>query len=634
MQLCEACGTEIVDARDGVCPSCGCMLPLLTTQTPTQPGDSPEHDDADGSPSPQAPVDASAQDEVGLQVEAGHGESDDGAPAGTPTADSEAETPRLPVVIDEARDETPVAGRHADGLPSAGISEDDRRPVAVPAVETDPTVETDPAAAVPAASAAVEPPSPTDAAAAVPMARWHPDSLPQRRRTRPSRRAWFILGGAALAVIAAIVAVVLIVTAAIPQRVDGLALLRDLPAKPVVGAWELDHPLADEVPAGDELYLNGYTAGPSTALLVWSTDRPLDAAEVADAPGETMVSLVNTANGHTLWDRRVTELSEDFDRFDAPVVVSPPDSTAIVLSQGDLMVSVSRRDGRVVSTSSAHSSVEGIGFPDFAAPAAFVPGLDGDLLISSTRDGVGTVGRYRSTDLTDPIWEIRGDAGERATTAGDRLFFDGAVYSIEDGSAIRWKGDLSWYYQQVGRDLVAVDYSGNDTTIRGVDARTGEERWTATSALPVVLDASGLLVVADQSGENVRRLDPRTGEVDWRSELTSTWDGAYTVGDTIMISDGSGGYTGVGARDGKIRYTEGDAEGSLVGFSDRTLVLTLDGRLVGIDAMSGDRTWSIPSVGDEYGFAAWGGSAVAVASVLPSGTSTPAVVSVSDPSDD
>ena len=253
------------------------------------------------------------------------------------------------------------------------------------------------------------------------------------------------------------------------------------------------------------------------------------------------------------------------------------------------MVAVSRRDGHVVSTSQERSSVEGIGFADFAAPAAFVPGLEGDLLISSTTaDGTGTVGRYRSTDLTDPVWEVSGDAGERATTAGDELFYDGAVYSLDDGSTIDWQGDLSWYYQQVGGDLVAIDYSGNDTTIRGVDDRTGAERWKATGALPVVLDASGLLVVADQSGERIRRLDPRSGEVEWRSGLTSTWDGAYTVGDTIMLGDGEGGYTGVGARDGEIRYEEQDAEGSLVGYSDRTLLLTLDDTLVGIDATTGE----------------------------------------------
>lgn len=488
----------------------------------------------------------------------------------------------------------------------------------------------------PATAAAAEPASATAAGEApgepiAPRALWHPDSLPTTAKRTPSRRRWFLLGGLALAVVAAIVAVVLIVVAAVPHRVEGLAVLRDLPTKPTVGTWELAHPLDDEVPAGDELYLNGYTASPNTALLVWSTDRPLDQTTLDDAPGETVISLVNTANGHTLWDRRVTELSPEFDRFDAPVVVSPPDAAAIVLSQGDLMVAVSRRDGHVVSTSQEHSSVEGIGFADFAAPAAFVPGLEGDLLISSTTaDGTGTVGRYRSTDLTDPVWEVSGDAGERATTAGDKLFYDGAVYSLDDGSTIDWQGDLSWYYQQVGGDLVAIDYSGNDTTIRGVDDRTGAERWKATGALPVVLDASGLLVVADQSGERVRRLDPRSGEVEWRSGLTSTWDGAYTVGDTIMLGDGEGGYTGVGARDGEIRYEEQDAEGSLVGYSDRTLLLTLDDTLVGIDATTGDRSWSVDSVGDEYSFTAWGGSPLAVATVVAAGSDSPAVLGIGD----
>lgn len=513
-------------------------------------------------------------------------------------------------------------------------------PSAVPTPVPDPE-STNPAPAQastphPATAAADEPASASSAGEApgepaAPRALWHPDSLPSTVKRTPSRRRWFILGGFALAVVAAIVAVVLIVVAAVPHRVEGLALLRDLPTKPTVGTWELAHPLDGEVPAGDELYLNGYTASPNTALLVWSTDRPLDQTTLDDAPGETVVSLVNTANGHTLWDRRVTELSPEFDRFDAPVVVSPPDAAAIVLSQGDLMVAVSRRDGHVVSTSQEHSSVEGIGFADFAAPAAFVPGLEGDLLISSTTaDGTGTVGRYRSTDLTDPVWEVSGDAGERATTAGDKLFYDGAVYSLDDGSTIDWQGDLSWYYQQVGGDLVAIDYSGNDTTIRGVDDRTGAERWKATGALPVVLDASGLLVVADQSGERVRRLDPRSGEVEWRSGLTSTWDGAYTVGDTIMLGDGDGGYTGVGARDGEIRYEERDAEGSLVGYSDRTLLLTLDDTLVGIDATTGERSWSVDSAGDEYSFTAWGGSPLAVATVVAAGSDSAAVLGIGD----
>lgn len=592
------------------------MLPLRTgelstVETPAEPepADGLESESTDGRPTP-------ADDGDLVETDAPHVET--GAPA--------AEADRLP---------SPDVDTIEPTNPGTATS---IAPSAVPTPVPDPE-STDPAPAQastphPATVAAAEPASATAAGEApqeptAPRALWHPDSLPTKRTT--SRRRWFLLGGLALAVVAAIVAVVLIVVAAVPHRVEGLALLRDLPTKPTVGTWELAHPLDDEVPAGDELYLNGYTASPNTALLVWSTDRPLDQTTLDDAPGETVVSLVNTANGHTLWDRRVTELSPEFDRFDAPVVVSPPDAAAIVLSQGDLMVAVSRRDGHVVSTSQEHSSVEGIGFADFAAPAAFVPGLEGDLLISSTTaDGTGTVGRYRSTDLTDPVWEVNGDAGERATTAGDKLFYDGAVYSLDDGSTIDWQGDLSWYYQQVGGDLVAIDYSGNDTTIRGVDDRTGAERWKATGALPVVLDASGLLVVADQSGERVRRLDPRSGEVEWRSGLTSTWDGAYTVGDTIMLGDGEGGYTGVGARDGEIRYEEQDAEGSLVGYSDRTLLLTLDGTLVGIDATTGERGWSVDSAGDECSFTAWGGSPLAVATVVAAGSGSAAVLGIGD----
>ncbi|NUJ89622.1 PQQ-binding-like beta-propeller repeat protein [Plantibacter sp. MCCC 1A11337] len=624
VQLCEACGTEIVDRRDGVCPSCGAMLPLRTgelstVQTPAEaeaaaepePEDESESESTDDRPTPTDDGDL-------VETDAPHVET--GAPA------AEADRPPSPDV-DTVEPTNP--GTATSIAPSAV-------PTPVPDPESTNPAPTQASTPHPATAAADEPASASSAGEApgepaAPRALWHPDSLPSTVKRTPSRRRWFILGGFALAVVAAIVAVVLIVVAAVPHRVEGLALLRDLPTKPTVGTWELAHPLDGEVPAGDELYLNGYTASPNTALLVWSTDRPLDQTTLDDAPGETVVSLVNTANGHTLWDRRVTELSREFDRFDAPVVVSPPDAAAIVLSQGDLMVAVSRRDGHVVSTSQEHSSVEGIGFADFAAPAAFVPGLEGDLLISSTTaDGTGTVGRYRSTDLTDPVWEVSGDAGERATTAGDKLFYDGAVYSLDDGSTIDWQGDLSWYYQQVGGDLVAIDYSGNDTTIRGVDDRTGAERWKATGALPVVLDASGLLVVADQSGERVRRLDPRSGEVEWRSGLTSTWDGAYTVGDTIMLGDGDGGYTGVGARDGEIRYEERDAEGSLVGYSDRTLLLTLDDTLVGIDATTGERSWSVDSAGDEYSFTAWGGSPLAVATVVAAGSDSAAVLGIGD----
>lgn len=575
--------------------------------------DEPESESTDDRPTP-------ADDGDLVETDAPQVETD--APAGEA---GRASSPDL----DAAEPLTPGT---ATSIPASAL------PTPVPDPESTNPTPTQASTPLPATAAAAEPASATAAgealgepSATAPRALWPPDSLPTTAKRTPSRRRWFLLGGLALAVVAAIVAVVLIVVAAVPHRVEGLALLRDLPTKPTVGTWELAHPLDDEVPAGDELYLNGYTASPNTALLVWSTDRPLDQTALDDAPGETVVSLVNTANGHTLWDRRVTELSPEFDRFDAPVVVSPPDAAAIVLSQGDLMVAVSRRDGHVVSTSQEHSSVEGIGFADFAAPAAFVPGLEGDLLISSTTaDGTGTVGRYRSTDLTDPVWEVSGDAGERATTAGDKLFYDGAVYSLDDGSTIDWQGDLSWYYQQVGGDLVAIDYSGNDTTIRGVDDRTGAERWKATGALPVVLDASGLLVVADQSGERVRRLDPRSGEVEWRSGLTSTWDGAYTVGDTIMLGDGEGGYTGVGARDGEIRYEEQDAEGSLVGYSDRTLLLTLDDSLVGIDATTGERSWSVASAGDEYSFTAWGGSPLAVATVVAAGSDSAAVFGIGD----
>ena len=578
------------------------------------------------------PVDESADEPESESTDDRPTPADDGdlVETGAPAAEAD----RLPSPdVDTTEPTTPGT---ATSIPASAVTTpvpdpESTNPTPTPTQASTPLPATAAAAEPASASAAGEAPGEQTATETAPRALWHPDSLPTTVKRTPSRRRWFLLGGLALAVVAAIVAVVLIVVAAVPHRVEGLALLRDLPTRPTVGTWELAHPLDDEVPAGDELYLNGYTASPNTALLVWSTDRPLDQTALDDAPGETVVSLVNTANGHTLWDRRVTELSPEFDRFDAPVVVSPPDAAAIVLSQGDLMVAVSRRDGHVVSTSQEHSSVEGIGFADFAAPAAFVPGLEGDLLISSTTaDGTGTVGRYRSTDLTDPVWEVSGDAGERATTAGDKLFYDGAVYSLDDGSTIDWQGDLSWYYQQVGGDLVAIDYSGNDTTIRGVDDRTGAERWKATGALPVVLDASGLLVVADQSGERVRRLDPRSGEVEWRSGLTSTWDGAYTVGDTIMLGDGEGGYTGVGARDGEIRYEEQDAEGSLVAYSDRTLLLTLDGTLVGIDATTGERSWSVDSAGDEYSFTAWGGSPLAVATVVAAGSDAVAVLGIGD----
>ena len=599
------------------------MLPLRTGELSTV--ETPAEAEAADEPEPAAEPEPESTDDRPTPADDG-----DLVETGAPAAEAD----RLPSPdVDTTEPTTPGT---ATSIPASAVTTpvpdpESTNPTPTPTQASTPLPATAAAAEPASASAAGEAPGEQTATETAPRALWHPDSLPTTVKRTPSRRRWFLLGGLALAVVAAIVAVVLIVVAAVPHRVEGLALLRDLPTRPTVGTWELAHPLDDEVPAGDELYLNGYTASPNTALLVWSTDRPLDQTTLDDAPGETVVSLVNTANGHTLWDRRVTELSPEFDRFDAPVVVSPPDAAAIVLSQGDLMVAVSRRDGHVVSTSQEHSSVEGIGFADFAAPAAFVPGLEGDLLISSTTaDGTGTVGRYRSTDLTDPVWEVSGDAGERATTAGDKLFYDGAVYSLDDGSTIDWQGDLSWYYQQVGGDLVAIDYSGNDTTIRGVDDRTGAERWKATGALPVVLDASGLLVVADQSGERVRRLDPRSGEVEWRSGLTSTWDGAYTVGDTIMLGDGEGGYTGVGARDGEIRYEEQDAEGSLVGYSDRTLLLTLDGTLVGIDATTGERSWSVDSAGDEYSFTAWGGSPLAVATVVAAGSDAVAVLGIGD----
>ncbi|MGK9148535.1 PQQ-like beta-propeller repeat protein [Plantibacter flavus] len=613
------------------------MMPLQTASTPTQADvdtaraqeDAPADDASDAH---AAPVETAVGSVESSAPPAARGVTGDADPIDATGTDAGTAAHDAPVTADVLTSAQPP-GTTAAQQPELTSATGEADTIAAPAFAA-------PAPNDGASDPDAQTPSPQGgptivggAAVGMAQAQWHPDSLPQRMSRRPRKRFWVIVGAAALAVIAAVIAIVLVVTSAVPPRIEGLALLRDLPTKPVIGAWELEHPLSGEVPAGDEIYLNGYTAGPSTALLVWSTDRPLAAADVSDAPGETRISLVNTANGHTLWERRVTELSDEFDRFDAPVVVSPPDAAAIVLSQGDLMVSVSRRDGRVVSTSSEHSSVEGIGFADFAAPAAFVPGLDGDLLISSTIDGTGTVGRYRSTDLTDPIWEVSGDAGERATTAGDKLFFDDSVYSLEDGAEIPWEGELTWYYQQLGRDLVAIDYSGNDTTIRGVDGSTGAERWTVTSALPVVLDASGLLVVADQSGQHVRRLDPRTGDVEWTSQLTSTWDGTYTVGDTIMLGDGAGGYTGISARTGEVRYEEGDAAGSLVGYSERTLLLTLDGKLVGIDATTGERSWSVPEAGDAYGFAAWGGSAVALASVLPAGSTEPAVLSVSDPSD-
>ncbi|MGG7464336.1 PQQ-binding-like beta-propeller repeat protein [Plantibacter sp. YIM 135347] len=455
---------------------------------------------------------------------------------------------------------------------------------------------------------------------------WHPDSLPKPQHQRSKRTFWWIIGGAVVALIAAIVAVVLIVTSSVaPAHAEGLVLLRDIQDRPTVGDWQLDNPLADAVPSGTSVYVNGYTVGAESALFVWSADRPSGTTTSSPA-GETRMSLVDTVSGKQLWERRVTDLSTDFDPYDTPVVVSPPDSEAIVLSLGDLMVSISRADGAVVSRSDAHSSVEGIGFPDFSAPSSFVPTLGGDLLITSTRDGSGKVGRYASTNLTKPIWEVEGEPGERPVVAGDKLFFDDRVFSLTTGKELAWKGDLDWYYQSVGDHLIAIDYSGNETTIRGVDENTGEPTWTSKQSLPVVLDTTGLLVVADQAGGNVRRLDPSDGSVEWKSDVTSTWNGAYTVGEMIMLSDGDGGYTGIDAGSGEERYRSSTADGSLVGFSDRTLFLTLDDRLVAYDVRTGDRQWRINAPGDEYGFSAWGGTPLAVAAQLPAGSEKPAVL--------
>ncbi|MFZ4896072.1 PQQ-binding-like beta-propeller repeat protein [Plantibacter sp. Mn2098] len=592
MQLCAVCGTEITDARAGVCPSCGSMVAPA-----------------------EVPAEPTASDVV--TPEPGAVESEPAAVEVEPVA---AESEPTPAESEPTAAAAPVP--QSDAVPviePSGV----QTPVSAPAPPTVPTAPVEPTQTIV-----------TGAIAAVhangPSLQWHPDSLPKAKAPRSRRTFWLIAGGIALAVIAAIVAIMLVVSSLSFTRVEGVVLLRDLSAKPTVGGWQLDNPLVDEVPRGSSVYVNGYTAGEESALFVWSADRPSGATDTASAhpAGETVIGLVDTVTGHELWTRQVTELSADFAPYDTPVVVSPPNSVDIVVSQGDVMVSLARSNGRVVSSSTAHSSVEGLGFPDFAAPASFAPALGGDLLITSTRDGVGTVGRYSSTDLERPLWEVTGSPAERPVVAGDKLFYDGTVYALSTGKAVDWKGDLDWYYQEVGTQLIAIDYSGNERTAHGIDARTGETTWTVKQALPVVIDASGLLVVADQSGGDVRRLDPSNGSIEWRSDVTSTWTGAYTVGGMIMLSDGDNGYTGIDADSGRKQYTSSAADGSLIGFSDSTLFLTLDDRLVAYDAQTGKRLWRVSAPGDEYGFAAWGGAPMAVAAQQSAHSTKPAVLGV------
>jgi outer membrane protein assembly factor BamB len=130
-------------------------------------------------------------------------------------------------------------------------------------------------------------------------------------------------------------------------------------------------------------------------------------------------------------------------------------------------------------------------------------------------------------------------AGPRAcvTIAEGRAYALGAMGDLHclaaaDGKVL-WKKDLFADYEikipiwgvsaapLIEGDLVILHIGGRDACIVALDAKTGEQRWTALSdrasyAAPIIIEQAGKRVLVCWTGDNVAGLDPATGKVHWK----------------------------------------------------------------------------------------------------------------------
>jgi outer membrane protein assembly factor BamB len=150
------------------------------------------------------------------------------------------------------------------------------------------------------------------------------------------------------------------------------------------------------------------------------------------------------------------------------------------------------------------------------------------------------------------------EAGPRAAV----LIADGKAYSLGSmghlfcfdatKGSVLWKKDLDALYEIqmpmwgiacspiVEGDLLIVVAGGKNACLAAFDKNTGEERWTALDdraqySAPIVVEQGGKRILVCWTGDNVVGLDPRSGDVYWKTELTPK---NMPIGAATPITDG------------------------------------------------------------------------------------------------
>jgi outer membrane protein assembly factor BamB len=237
-----------------------------------------------------------------------------------------------------------------------------------------------------------------------------------------------------------------------------------------------------------------------------------------------------------------------------------------------------------------------------------VLGTTGNLAVVATHDDnlQGSGETLYGVSLADGTARWSVEVGDER---GGRLL-DGTAYvpaygvldAVGTDGTRRWHRELDDYRFQslaVAGDTVALSTGSTpeEWTVRGLDAATGEQRWTFDDwPAHTTRAADGQLLVG---GEKVARLDPATGETQWTVDVQAALYDA-PVGDGTLYVAGDE-VAGIATDDGTVAWrTPLDAHlASPEGIADGTLVVhrseSRDDRnrhVRGFDAASGDPLWT------------------------------------------
>ncbi|WP_227133004.1 outer membrane protein assembly factor BamB family protein [Halorubellus salinus] len=221
----------------------------------------------------------------------------------------------------------------------------------------------------------------------------------------------------------------------------------------------------------------------------------------------------------------------------------------------------------------------GVGTPAVDDDVVYVPTGRNELLALAASDG-------------DERWRV--DAGEDDFDEGESFALEKPVPTGEGVVVQAFEGPTSSGFD-------------GDHVLAGVDAADGNVRWT--HALPARGRVRGVgdgdVVVACEDG-TVRRVDGRTGDVDWRLSIgTGVTDVARTVanGVVVVLLDGHV-LGGIDAEFGELDWRERVAPERVEGLDaddasvrgvavagERALAASASGEVVAVDRGSGEERW-------------------------------------------